>query len=355
MSKWTFWELVRDLASDEKYTQEFIEKTLRKNLEAIRCMPKSKAHKALVFQSARDGVDLTEQGDNLKSCAVKVRQHLRPGPISHLLWTWIVLGLPFYKDNEPYNDFHVLDLPNLTTTEGITFDEKELGFFLQSHQMPLPSSIFGDPPPDFLKAEGHEKPVVETPADRSSPAPDRPSLYFERKGNFWEIFCHGERVIVKDLVGIQYLSYLLEKPGKDISCVSLCAASNPHPNAISAERAAAEGLGKRSKRQVGYDKKMMSKIMGQIQLLENEMENENDPLIIRENENEIDGLKRELQKSLKIIDEEKKNAQSKVIKSLQRAYNRINNEKILKHISPNIYPNKSYDLIYQGPAWTIYR
>lgn len=126
--KFSFWELVVSIAYDDAYTEDFINKKLELHLEMISKLPRQKYLKAI----------------NKKTGKVNVRQHLRSGPRSELIWTWIILGLPFYKDGEEHKDFRILELPDLGTTEGIAFDEHSLKTFLQLHKLPLPEYIFGE-------------------------------------------------------------------------------------------------------------------------------------------------------------------------------------------------------------------
>lgn len=119
MSRYSFWEVVASIAEDKRYSEEYINEVLESSLKKNENMPKRKAIKA------------------------KVRQHLCTGPISRLLWTWIIMGLHFHKDDQKHSDFTILDLPNLVTTEGIEIDENSLQTFLHLHNLPLPESIFG--------------------------------------------------------------------------------------------------------------------------------------------------------------------------------------------------------------------
>jgi hypothetical protein len=126
--KFSFREIVVSMAYDDAYTEDFMNKQLELHLKMISQLPRQKYLQAINQNTGR----------------VNVRQHLRSGPRSELIWTWIILGLPFYKDGQEHKDFRILDLPDLGSTEGMAFDELSLKSFLQLHKLPLPEYIFGE-------------------------------------------------------------------------------------------------------------------------------------------------------------------------------------------------------------------
>jgi hypothetical protein len=189
--------------------------------------------------------------------------------------------------------------------------------------------------------------------------------FFTRESNdYWHIGFEGKEARIKHLMGLQYIGYLLEKPGTTISCRDLYrAASGPTPaNVMSEGTAIGEGLYADHKKQAvsGYEAKQCYwKQWQQLQdYIDNAEESPEGEMVKKESKKKQDEIMPYL-KERSFADPDTKKAQSNLKKRLDKAYEAIREEgmeNLVKHLKGHIKPDGALGLSYSGTlTWKITR
>jgi hypothetical protein len=181
--------------------------------------------------------------------------------------------------------------------------------------------------------------------------------FFIREGTIWHIGFKGTDARIKHFVGLQYIGYLLEKPGMPISCrdlyqaVSGTGADNP----MSKSAAIDQELNIGSSMQAVSDRKAREIYLEKYQELQEKL-----PNVGIEEQEEIEDKMKALLPHLtrrNIPDPNEKKAQVNIGKRLDTAYKAINKakmEKLAKHLQENIKPDGAFGLSYSGSlTWEI--
>jgi hypothetical protein len=184
---------------------------------------------------------------------------------------------------------------------------------------------------------------------------------FIRNGEFWEVIYNGNKGIVKHLAGLQYIAYLLERPGEAISCINLSHAVNPSESTpMSNDKAAAEQLyiatnsrlvhankERPATKKILYEK--YKELLGGLDNAESELERE-------ETEAEMKKILQSIRSEDKIPDTINSKAQANIKKSIDRAYTAIEKagmNDLSIFLNDHINPNGKYGYIYTGAPWEI--
>jgi hypothetical protein len=205
-----------------------------------------------------------------------------------------------------------------------------------------------------------QEPAAPTP---TAPVPVKTSAvnFFHRQGDFWHIGFAGKDARIKHVVGIQYIGYLLEKPGITVSCRDLYrAASGATPDNVMSEGAAiSEGLNIGRSKQSASDYEARQEYLKRYQKLAHDLDSiEDNP--------EGETIRKEIEKEMAEIEpflveralpnKETTNQQSSVKKALDRAYvtiKKAGRNDMEKHLQAHIKPG-GYNLTYTGDlSWDI--
>ena len=201
----------------------------------------------------------------------------------------------------------------------------------------------------------------------SAPAPTAPVKtsavnFFTREGTIWHIGFEGRETRIKHLAGLQYIGYLLEKPGTSISCRELYQALSgiASEKTISEGAAIAEGLDTDHKKQAVSDYEATQLYRKQWQKLQDDIDNAEDnpegEMVKEESKKEQDEISPFL-KERTFTDKDRARFQSNVSKRLATAYAAIRKAgmgEMAKHLEAHIKPDGSYGLNYTGTlTWEI--
>lgn len=199
------------------------------------------------------------------------------------------------------------------------------------------------------------------PTDTKKPLP-QPINFFAREGDMWHIGFEGQTIRIRHLDGLQYITYLLERPGKSISCRELYQAmSGKKPDKIMPEGSAIdEGLytGHNKQNVSDYDAKrdywkLWQKLQDDFDNAEDSPEGE---MMKKESKKKQDEITPYL-KDRTIADPNDKKAQVNIRKRLDTAYKAIRKaplEKLEKHLQNHIKPDGALGLSYSGTHnWDI--
>lgn len=201
------------------------------------------------------------------------------------------------------------------------------------------------------------------PAPAAPPVPVKNSAnFFTKEGAIWHIGFEGKETRIKHLNGLQYIGYLLEKPGTPLSCRKLYQTiSDKTPVNVMSEGAAIdEGLNIGSRKQAASDYKAKQNYLEQYQRLANDLENvENNPegeIVRKEIEKEMEAIIPFL-KERTFIDKDTARFQSNVQRRLDNAYATIHKagmKEMEKYLQDHIKTDRAYGLTYTGTAaWEI--
>jgi hypothetical protein len=190
-----------------------------------------------------------------------------------------------------------------------------------------------------------------------------PVNFFTRgEDKHWRVGFNGKKGIIDPLDGIHYIAFLLDSPGKSISCKELYqAVSGKTPdNIMSEDMAIGQGLNIGSSKQAVRDdkaKQFYLKKYQELSLTYNKVEDTPEGELIRkEIEKEMNAIMNNLKEG-NFADPINKKAQINIIKRLNDADAAIRKAGLMdlaKHLKDHIKPDKAYGLIYTGTlAWDI--
>jgi len=207
--------------------------------------------------------------------------------------------------------------------------------------------------------------IESTPAPQKEPQADN---YFKQSGEFWTIRFQGkESTPIKAVKGLLYISCLLERPGKSVSCVELDRVANKNTSkTISQTEASNEGL------HTGHKLERVNSFEAGQQLTKEQLRLENELRAIddmdAEDRTPEDELRRkEIEEKLnefysltreKYFTDEKSKKQILVIRNLQTAYAIIDKDrnmvKCVEYLSTHIAPDGAGGYMYNGDIkWDI--
>lgn len=236
---------------------------------------------------------------------------------------------------------------------------------------PLIAQFISDDIIDFEREYNLYNIPQTTPTKESTPAPQaKPQAenYFKQSGDFWTIRFQGnESTPIKAVKGLLYISCLLERPGKSVSCIELDSVANKNkPKSISLTEAKSEGLHTGHKRERINSFEANQQLMKEQLRLENELQDINDmdeQEITLEEEFRKKEIKEELDKlysleGAKFFADEISKKQSLVIRNLQTAYAHIekdrNMAKCVEYLSSHIAPDGASGYMYNGDIkWDV--
>ena len=183
---------------------------------------------------------------------------------------------------------------------------------------------------------------------------------FVKRGDMWGIRYEGQEIAIKNLLGLQYIAYLLERPGQDVSCINLYQAANPTDSPIiTKEQAAAEGLhiNIRSKElNTTNIPKPKEDLANKYRELKADLDNAKSDLEKIKIEKEIDMIIRSLRSDFS-RDPIAIKAQSNIKRSINRAINAIDRlrlKALVNHLEAHIRPDGAYGYSYTGGvSWEI--
>jgi hypothetical protein len=191
--------------------------------------------------------------------------------------------------------------------------------------------------------------------------PERIALnFFHKEGDIWHIGFGGKEINIKHFSGLQYIAYLLEKPGTSISYNKLNQITSRATNALSVGAAINEGLNVGRSSQAAADNEARTAYIKKYKQLGVDLDNTEDTpegAMLRE---EIEKDMASLQSAISeraLPDKETKNLQSNIQKNIKRAYDAIEETELkdlAAYLQTYIQPGGSYDLSYTGVAvWEI--
>jgi hypothetical protein len=220
--------------------------------------------------------------------------------------------------------------------------------FLPSDVDALRQKLFNT---DSIAHHAPMKPVEPAPETKKSElqaAAITPSAenIFKRSGDFWQIRFDGlESKPLKHLDGFLYIAYLLQKPGRSLSCKELLETKNgQHPKTLS--------VGTYCKTDFKGKKAYYEKYLK----LQNDLQNTNDPLIIKEIEEEMESLLASQKE--KNFSTENKN-QNNIKNRINTAYKHLEKKgmkKLVKHLRDDRYlrTDHHYSFSYVGSfIWEV--
>jgi len=210
--------------------------------------------------------------------------------------------------------------------------------------------------PEIEKLGSSEKTPEEAPDAACNPS-DRS---FIRERDVWTITFEGKKGPIKDLTGLRYIAYLLERPREDVSCFNLYHAMYPSDTTtITKELATVEGLSiaARSKEIEAVNTPKTKKEFGERYRQLNEEHDQAESDGEKEKiENEQDQIEKAL-KCSRFRDPINSKAQSNVKKRINCAMNAIrqnnNFKSLVAHLEKNIKPDGKYGYFYTGASWEI--
>lgn len=214
---------------------------------------------------------------------------------------------------------------------------------------------------------------AQTPAAEIKPIPQiKPQAenYFKKNGDYWHIKFEGKESTqpIKHVVGMLYISYLLDRPKKSISCIELwsVASGNVSEESISKNATISEDLHTDHKRQKINTYKADQACNKNRIKLENELQElldindiertPEDNMRIKEIEKEIDGINT-FTKGRNFNDENSKK-QSLIIGNLKTAYANIDKDSMMSqcvaYLCKNIRSDGVYGYEYTGDIkWDV--
>jgi hypothetical protein len=194
------------------------------------------------------------------------------------------------------------------------------------------------------------------------PVQSKSGKFFTREGEYWHIGFEGRETRIKQIHGLLYISYLLEKPGTSIPCRELYqAAAGGAPSKIMSEGAAiGQGFNIGRRTQAASDYQAKQNYGEKYKKLENDLDNvEDNPeggIVRKEIEKEMEAIIRYL-KERPLTDKDTAKSQNNVQRRLDTAYAAIRKagmKEMEKHLREHIKTDGAYGLTYTGAAaWEI--
>jgi len=243
----------------------------------------------------------------------------------------------------------------IITALNFTFKSEDvLKYFSNDRDSLLVNGAIQGKRENFAKVEADNavKPFTEVVKDQQN------INYFRRSGENWLIRYKGEREEkVKRLRGFQYIAYLINEPGKSMSCYDLYHCFNS-PGKMTKNEAIDQTLSIAS-RSIDVEAKNTYKArtnyLQQYNKLQGDLENAKTDLERAEIEKEMAEILAATKEG-KFKDSIHANAQSSVIKSLKVAYAELeknNLKELATHFRDNIKPDGNFGYIYKGITWEV--
>jgi len=187
------------------------------------------------------------------------------------------------------------------------------------------------------------------------------SIKRENSG-LWYICFKGHEARIKHMIGLQYIAYLLERPGTAVSCINLSHAANPpETTPMTSDRAAADGLHIATNSRLEHDYKEEPEtkkvLWREYQRLHNDIETADSEIERKETELEMNMIMQSLQSDEgKLQDSSNSKAQANVKRSIARAITTIGQAAVTDlsaYLENNIKADGRYGYVYSGAPWKI--
>lgn len=221
----------------------------------------------------------------------------------------------------------------------------------------------------LLWPDDEEQPIADEPLKQTLPSEIKPTKaaenYFYHEGGGWRIGFQGEKGTFPNHKYIRCISMLLERQGKEITCLELV-----HAVEYNALQAVAMSSGELldeslSQNNIYKDEEVSNNTIRKMEQISSEIQNENDPIIIAELRAEFKKLKDSIERMNILVEKEgrptgrckkqliddplRKKAQGTVSKGLGNEYKALRKsglKKLAKHLEKCIQPAGHYDFQY---------
>jgi len=252
-----------------------------------------------------------------------------------------------YFSDEPLSDCEFIE--DKDDPDYVNLGELEK-YLIETAEIPLSKLLF---PED----NEQQKNIPLTAFNKEITEQKKTENFFTRDRDFWHIGFGGNNAIIKNLDGLLYISYLLEKRGESISCQELSQIVSGKIDGTMPKNAAIdEGLNVGRSLQPISDYKAKIEYRNIYLKLQNDLKQAESEMEQQEIEKEMETIIHHL-KGKNFADTENKNAQANIKKRINTAFEamrKANMKDMARHLQRYIKPDDAYGLHYIGNVnWEI--